>query len=326
MKTVTFGELLLRVTPCGFNRFGQTEDCELSFGGAEANVAVSLSVFGEDAAFVSRLPSHAIGQAGINSLRRYGVDTSGVVRGGERVGIYYYERGAGVRGGKVIYDRKGSSFCDAEDFDWETLLDGADWFHFTGITPALSATALHNAEAAVRTAKRKGITVSFDPNYRKNLWDKETASRVLESFTRDCDVLITNAGQAEDVYAIDASLSAEEIAETLARRYGLRCVAVTARKSYSASKNAFGATLYCDGTTARSRVREIEVVERIGGGDAFAAGLIYALKNGYSTERAVEFAVAASCLKHSGAGDYNLVSVEEVSALAEGEGNGAVQR
>lgn len=328
MKAVTFGELLLRLSPCGFSRFGQTERYDVSFGGAEANVAVSLSVLGENAAFVSKLPVHDIGQAGIDRLRAYGVDTSFIVRGGDRVGVYYYERGAGMRGGKVIYDRNGSSFADVteDEFDWEKILNGADWFHLTGITPALSESALRIAETAVKTAHKKGITVSFDPNYRKNLWDKESAARVIDSLTRYVDVLITNAGQAEDVYGLDGSLPAEEIAKRLADKYAIKWVALTQRISHSATKNEYGALLMCGGKAVRSRLREIEVVERIGGGDSFAAGLIYALGNGFTAERAVEFAVAAACLKHTIEGDYNLATAGEVLSLSEGEGNGAVQR
>lgn len=326
MKTVTFGELMLRLSPESYNRFVQADKFCVTFGGAEANVAADLAFWGERASFATKLPAHEIGRLAADSLRKCGVDTSAIVYGGERIGVYYTESGASQRGGKVIYDRKHSAFAEAEaeEFDWNRIFADASWLHVTGITPALSAKAAESAAAALKAAKKRGLTISFDPNYRSTLWNKEKAAPVLRGMTKYADVLITNVGQAADIYGL--AKASEETAKTLAGEYGCRYVALTDRKTHSAFRNDFSASLFSDGVLCRSRSYEMELVDRLGGGDAFAAGLIYALSKGFSSDRAAEFAAAAGALKHSVAGDYAFVSVEEIEALANGCGLGEVRR
>ena len=339
MRVVTFGELMLRLQPEGYKRFVQADRLESTFGGAEANVAVSLSNYGVDAAFVTKLPSHEIGQAAVDSLRKYGVDVSSIVRGGDRVGIYYCEKGASQRPSKVIYDRAGSAIAAArrEDFDWNKILDGAQWFHFTGITPALSDDLARITLEATRVAKEKGLTVSCDLNFRKKLWTKERANRVMEVICRNVDVLIANEEDAKDVFGIEAEntdiesgkLNAEgyiSVAKQLTDTFGCKAIAITLRESHSASDNDWSGMLYTDGKAYFSKKYAVHVVDRVGGGDSFGAGLIYGLGSGLSPQESIEFAAAASCLKHSIEGDYNLVSKEEVLALAKGNASGRVQR
>ena len=339
MRVLTFGELMLRLQPAGHQRFVQADSLEATFGGAEANVAVSLAGFGVDAAFVSKLPAHEIGQAALNSLRRYGVDTSLIVRGGERLGIYYCEKGASQRPSKVIYDRAGSAIATAreDEFDWDKLLEGADWFHFTGITPALSPELAAITLAAVKAARAKEIPVSCDLNFRKKLWSKERAGEVMGELCQYVDVLIANEEDAKDVFGIEAEGTDIEsgkldregyvsVARQLTDRFGFRAVAITLRESRSASDNDWSGMLYRKGKAFFSRKYSIHIVDRVGGGDSFGAGLIYSLMEGATGQDAIEFAVAASCLKHSIEGDYNLVSLEEVKALARGNGSGRVQR
>ena len=338
MKIVTFGELMLRLAPHGYLRFVQADDLEATYGGGEANVAVSLANFGMDTAFVTKLPEHEIGQAAVNSLRRFGVDTSRIVRGGERVGIYYLEKGASQRPSKVIYDRANSAFAlsDPNEYDWENILKGADWFHFTGITPALGDSVAKAAEDAVKTAKKLGLTVSCDLNYRKKLWTREKAGEVMARLMPYVDVCISNEEDAYDVFGIRAEGSDVvggklersgyvSVAEQLKKRFGFRAVAITLRTSISASDNLWAGLLY-DGEAHFSKEYRIHIVDRVGGGDSFGGGLIYAMMNGYDAQGAIEFAVAASCLKHSIEGDFNAVSVAEVKALAGGDGSGRVQR
>lgn len=338
-KIITFGEILLRLAPAGYCRFAQADSYGASFGGGEANVAVSLANYGMDAGFVTKLPAHEIGQAAVNSLRQFGVDTSGIVRGGERVGIYFLEKGASQRPSKVIYDRAHSAISEAEasEFDWQRILDGADWFHFTGITPALGDNVARMCLEACKTAKEKGIMVSCDLNYRKKLWSREKAGKVMDELCRYVDVCISNEEDAGDVFGIQSEgtkvtageLNKEgyrEVAEKLADRFGFQKVAVTLRTSLSANDNRWAAMLYEDGRCYFSKEYLMHIVDRVGGGDSFGGGLIYACLKGYAPQEAVEFAVAASCLKHSIEGDYNLVSVEEVKKLAEGDATGRVQR
>ncbi len=338
-KIITFGEVMLRLAPENYMRFVQSEIYEATFGGAEANVAVSLSNYGMHAAFVTKLPTHEIGQAAVNSLRKYGVDTSLIARGGDRVGIYYCERGASQRPSKVIYDRAGSSIACAksEDFDWETVFDGADWFHFTGITPALSEGMSEICLAAAKAAKARGITVSCDLNFRKKLWSRERAGEVMGEICKYVDFCIANEEDAKDVFGIEASetditsgkLNREgyiEVAEKLTARFGFRGVAITLRESISANDNNWSAMFYTDGKAYFSKKYAMHIVDRVGGGDSFGAGLIYATLAGRDPQGIIEFAVAASCLKHSISGDYNLVSVSEVETLAGGDASGRVQR
>lgn len=339
MKIVTFGELMLRLAPEGYLRFVQSDKLEATYGGAEANVAVSLANYGMDAAFVSKLPSHEIGQCAVNSLRKFGVDTSKIVRGGDRVGIYYCEKGASQRPSKVIYDRAGSSVACAkkEDFDWESILCGAGWFHFTGITPALSDNVAEITLDALKKCKEKGITVSCDLNYRKKLWSKEKAGKIMGELMNFVDYCIANEEDAKDVFGIEADNSDItggkldrngyiSVAKKLTDKFGFKGVAITLRESLSANDNNWSGMLYTDDAAYFSKKYSMHIVDRVGGGDSFGGGLIYSLTNGFDPQRAIEFAIAASCLKHSIEGDYNMVSLKEVETLAGGDASGRVQR
>lgn len=338
-RIVTFGEIMLRLAPEGYYRFSQADRYGATFGGGEANVAVSLAQFGMDACFVSRLPGHDIGQAAVNSLRRYGVDTSRIVRGGDRIGIYFLEKGAAQRPSKVIYDRANSSIATAkrEDFDWDAIFENASWFHFTGITPALGGYLPQICEDALRAAKAKNITVSCDLNYRKKLWTREEAKRVMGGLMEWVDVCIANEEDAKDVFGICAcdtdatrgTLNKDgyiSVAEQLTERFGFDKVAITLRTSLSASDNRWAGMIYSNEDASFSREYPVHIVDRVGGGDSFAAGLIYSLCSGKETEEALAFAVAASCLKHSIEGDFNLLSAAEAQFLANGDSSGRVQR
>lgn len=341
MKVVTFGELMLRLAPNGYLRFVQSNQLEATFGGAEANVAVSLANYGVDVDFVTKLPAHEIGQAAVNSVRQFGVNTQNIVRGGDRVGIYYCEKGASQRPSKVIYDRANSSIATAkaEDFDWDKIFEGADWFHFTGITPALNPEVAKICVEACKKAKEKGITISSDLNYRKKLWTKEQARATMTELCGYIDVCIANEEDAKDVFGIEAENTDIEsgklnregyisVARQLTEKFNFKYVAVTLRESISANDNNWSAMLY-NGKQDKayfSKKYAMHIVDRVGGGDSFGGGLIYALRSGYEEQKAIEFAVAASCLKHSVEGDYNMVSVAEVNALAGGNASGRVQR
>ncbi len=338
-KVVTFGELMLRLAPAGYLRFVQAESFGATYGGGEANVAVSLANFGLDARFVTCLPKHEIGQAAVNSLRKYGVDTSYITRTGQRVGIYYLEKGASQRPSKVIYDRAGSSIATAkqEDFDWDAIFEDVGWFHFTGITPALGDNVADICLTACKKAKERGITISCDLNFRKKLWTSEKAGQVMGQLCEYIDVCIANEEDADKVFGIRADdtdvtggkLNHEgyiQVAEKLTQRFGFKAVAITLRTSISANDNNWAAMLYTDGKAHFSKSYPVHIVDRVGGGDSFGGGLIYAYMMNYAPQDALEFAVAASCLKHSVEGDYNITSVEEVNALAGGDGSGRVQR
>ncbi len=339
MKIVTFGELMLRLAPEGYLRFVQSDKYEATFGGAEANVAVSLANYGLDAAFVSKLPDHEIGQCAINSLRKFGVDTSKIVRGGDRVGIYYCEKGASQRPSKVIYDRAFSSIACASksDFDWEKILSDVSWFHFTGITPALSDSVADITLEAVKKCKEKGITVSCDLNFRKKLWSKEKACNVMTSLMEYVDYCIANEEDAKDVFGIEADntdiISGKldrngyiSVAKKLTDKFRFKGVAITLRESLSANDNNWSGMLYTGNNAYFSKKYSMHIVDRVGGGDSFGGGLIYSLSNGYEPQKAIEFAIAASCLKHSIEGDYNMMSLKEVETLAGGDASGRVQR
>lgn len=338
-RVITFGEIMLRLAPEGYNRFLQVDKFGATYGGGEANVAVSLANYGYDAAFVTKLPGHEIGQAAVNSLRRYGVDTSLITRGGKRVGIYYLEKGASQRASKCIYDRAGSSIAEATpaDFDWDAIFEGADWFHFTGITPALGDNVVEICEQACKAAKAKGITISCDLNYRKNLWSREKAGEVMAKLCEYVDVCIANEEDAKDVFGIEAEntdiyggkLNHEgykSVAKQLADRFGFTKVAITLRTSISANDNDWAAMLFDGSEYYFSKTYHLRIVDRVGGGDSFGGGLIYATLANMQPQEALEFAVAASALKHSIEGDFNMVSVDEVSKLAGGDGSGRVQR
>lgn len=338
-KVVTFGELMLRLAPEGYYRFSQSEKFGATYGGGEANVAVSLANYGFDSSFISKLPTHDIGQAAVNSLRKYGVGTDKIVRGGERVGIYYLEKGASQRPSKVIYDRAYSAISMAKrsDFDWKTLLDGVEFFHFTGITPALGGEVPQICEDALKVCQEKGITVSCDLNYRKNLWTKAQAKETMTKLMPYVDVCIANEEDAADVFGIESEGTDvttgtvnhdgyKEVAKKLADTFGFKKVAITLRESISANDNNWAAMLYDGENYFFSKKYAVRIVDRVGGGDSFGGGLIYAILNDYAPQETIEFAVAASALKHTIEGDYNLVSVGEVKKLAGGDGSGRVQR
>ena len=339
MKVVTFGEIMLRLSPHGYLRFTQADEFEATYGGGEANVAVSLANYGLDAAFVTKLPTHNIGQAAVNDLRRYGVDTSHIVRGGERVGIYYLEKGASQRASQVIYDRAHSAIATAKrsDFDWEKIFDGVDWFHFTGITPALNDDVAAICLDAVKAAKEAGVKVSCDLNYRNKLWSKEKANEVMSGLMPYVDWIVANEEDAYDTFGIQAGDtdvtsgklehdSYVDVARQLHEKFGCEYISITLRESISASVNNWAGMLYHEGKAHFSQKYEINIVDRVGGGDSFGGGLIYSVLSGKSAQDAIEFAVAASCLKHTVQGDYNRVSVDEVLTLAGGDGSGRVQR
>jgi 2-dehydro-3-deoxygluconokinase len=340
VRVVTFGEIMLRLAPRGYDRFAQSGCFAATFGGGEANVAVSLANFGIDAAFVTKLPPHEIGQCAVNALRGYGVDTRFIARGGDRVGIYFLEKGASQRPSKVIYDRAYSSIAmaDASDFDWSGILDGVDWFHFTGITPALGDNVAAICLEAVKEAKKRSVKVSCDLNYRNKLWSKQKAGGVMTALCEYVDICIANEEDASDVFGIKAENTDVtkgevrhdayiEVAKKLASRFGFEKTAISLRTSISANDNKWAAMFYeIDGDSYFSKSYDVHIVDRVGGGDSFAAGLIYSALNNYSPQKALDFAVAASCLKHSIEGDFNLVTVDEVSKLAGGDASGRVQR
>ena len=339
MKIVCFGELMLRLTPNGYYRFFQNDQMQATFGGGEANVAVSLANYGMDSVYVTKLPKHAIGQAAIDSLRYFGIDTTKIVRGGDRVGIYFLEKGASQRGSVCIYDRAHSAIAEAcrSDFDWNAIFEGADWFHFTGITPALGQNVADICLDAYKAAKAHGVKISCDLNYRGKLWTREQARKTMTELCEYVDVCISNEEDAKDVFGIEAEGSDiyggklnhdgyRSVAKQLADRFGFEKVAITLRSSISANDNDWAGMLY-DGTDCYfSKSYHLHIVDRVGGGDSFGGGLIYSLLNGKTSQQAIEFAVAASALKHSVEGDYNRVSVSEVEKLAGGDASGRVQR
>ena len=338
-KVVTFGELMLRLQPYDYLRFVQADSFEATFGGGEANVAVSLANYGFDAHYVTKLPKHAIGQMAVNSLRKYGVNTCDITRGGDRVGIYFLEKGASQRGSVCIYDRAHSAIAEAksEDFDWDNIFDGAEWFHFTGITPALGGDLVEICKQACVAAKAHGVKISCDLNYRGKLWTRDQARAAMTELCKYVDVCISNEEDAKDVFGIEAEgtdiyggkLNHEgykSVAKQLADKFGFEKVAITLRTSISASDNDWAGMLYDGENYCFSKSYHLHIVDRVGGGDSFGGGLIYALLNGKTTQQAIEFAVAASALKHSVEGDYNRVSVSEVEKLAGGDGSGRVQR
>jgi 2-dehydro-3-deoxygluconokinase len=338
-KVVTMGEIMLRLSPPNNLRFVQTDSFDVVWGGGEANVAVSLANYGLDAYFVTKLPEHEIGQAAVNSLRRYGVNTDYIARGGDRVGIYYAETGASVRASKVIYDRARSAIAEADvsDFDFDEIFKDADWFHWSGITPAISDKATELTEAALIAAKKHGVTVSVDLNYRKKLWTPEKARKVMTHLMQYVDVCIGNEEDADitlgfkpgksDVTTGELDLEGyKDIFKQMKDKFGFKYVGSTLRESYSASDNGWSAMIYDGNEYYRSKVYKLHIVDRVGGGDSFAAGLIYGLVTGKPVGEALEFAVAASSLKHTIYGDYNLVSIAEVENLAGGDASGRVQR
>ena len=330
---------MLRLMPEDGHRLLQNDRLEATFGGGEANVSVSLANFGLDTAYVTALPKNDVGQAAINAMRYFGVDTSKILRQGERMGVYYVEKGQAQRPSKVTYDRKYSAISMAarEDFNWDEIFEGATWFHFTGITPALSQALREACMDACKAAKARGITVSCDLNYRKNLWSTQEAYDTMTKLMPYVDVCIANEEDAEKVLGISAKdtdvstgkLSKEGykgVAEEICQKYGCKTVAITLRSSISANDNDWAAMLYTGGAFYFSKTYHIHLWDRVGGGDSFGAGLIYAASQGYEPQQCIEFAVAASCLKQTIQGDFNRVSVAEVENLMKGDGSGRVQR
>jgi len=339
MKVVTLGEIMLRLSPAGCSRFVEVDAFNVIWGGGEANVAVSCANYGLDAYFVSKLPKHEIGQAALNSLRRYGVKTDFIARGGDRVGIYYCETGASMRPSKVIYDRANSAIAEADpaDFDFDAIMEGADWFHWSGITPAISDKAAELTRLACEAAKRHGVTVSVDLNFRKKLWTSEKAQSIMRPLMQYVDVCIGNEEDAElclgfkpeaDVEGGETNAEGYKgIFKAMAKEFGFKYVASTLRESFSATFNGWKAMIYNGEEFYESKRYEINpIIDRVGGGDSFSGGLIYGLLTMPTQGEALEFAVAASALKQTIPGDFNLASVDEVKALAGGSANGRVQR
>ncbi len=341
-KVVTLGEIMMRLSTPGYERFVQSQRFDVTYGGGEANVAVSLANYGLDSYFVSKLPKHEIGQAAYNHLRRFGVKTDYIIRGGDRIGIYFLETGASQRASKVIYDRDNSSVStiNEDELDWDNIFKDCKWFHWTGITPAIgksSQAVIHNA---CKAAKEKDITVSCDLNFRNKMWSEKEAQKIMIPLMEYVNVCIANEEDAEKSLGIKARntsvLEAElnesgycELAESLKTKYSFDTVAVTLRESFSASRNGWSAILVDDRECKkpyRSKKYDIQIVDRVGGGDAFAGGLIYGLISKRDSKEALENAVAASCLKQTISGDFNLISFEEVEKLSKGDASGRVDR
>lgn len=337
---VTFGEIMLRLSTPGFSRFLQAGSFDVNYGGGEANVAASLAQFGLDASYVTRVPKNEIGEAALKTLRGYGVNTEYVLRGGDRLGIYFLESGASQRPSKVIYDRAGAAIAEIKTgmVDWSKVFEGKTWFHITGITPALSPSAAEASIEAVQAAKKAGLTVSCDLNYRKKLWTTEQAGATMSKVMAYVDVAIANEEDCHMVFGIHAEGSDveaglidahkyQEVASKMMQRFpNLKKVAITLRESLSASDNNWSAVLYDGKSFIQSRRYAIRIVDRVGGGDSFGAGLIFGMASGRSDVDSLEFAVAASCIKHTIPGDINVCTAAEVDALINEGGSGRVQR
>ena len=341
MGIVTFGEILLRLAPLGYKKLFQDNFLESSFCGAEANVAVSLANYGVKCKFISKVPDNEIGQAAINSMRYFGVDTSMIKKSGNRIGLYYLEKGAGQRSSKVIYDRKNSSIATSkkEEFNWKKIFENCEWFHFSGINPALSEELYEICLEACKIAREKKIIISCDINYRNKLWSKDEANKKMCELMKYVDVCIGNEKDAEDVFkfkhietiTFDEKINKEgykKISKEIAEEFGCKYVAFTLRKSFSASRNNWSGMIYSKEKDKHyfSKDYDINIVDRVGSGDSFSAGLIYGLSRKFSEQKSLDFAVAASCLKHSQEGDYNRVTLEEVYSLMDGNISGRIKR
>ena len=338
-KVVTLGEIMLRLSTPGFQRFVQSDSFDVTYGGGEANVAAAVTNYGLNGVFVSKVPDNAIGQSAINHLRRYGVDTQYVARGGKRLGIYFLETGASARASQVIYDRADASIAEvnASEFDWDAIFEGADWFHTTGITPALSDAAAALTLAALKAAKAKGITTSIDLNYRKKLWSKEKAKEVMTELCKYVDVCIGNEEDAEttlgfksegtDITKGELNLDGyKSVFQQMKEKFGFKYIASTLRESHSASDNGWSALVYDGAEFYHTKQYEVRIVDRVGSGDSFASGFIYGLVTGQPFGEAAEFGVAASALKHTIPGDLNHATLSEVMTLVKGDASGRVQR
>lgn len=337
-KVVTMGEIMLRLSTPGYERFVQSDNFDVCYGGGEANVAVSLANYGHESYFVTKLPTHEIGESAVNALRQFGVHTDYIARGGERVGIYFLETGASMRPSKVIYDRAHSSISEAvvEDFDFDKVFEGATWFHWTGITPALGKKSQEVLKAALIAAKKHGVTVSVDLNYRKKLWTPDEAKACMSDLMQYVDVCIGNEEDAEKCLGFKAGSDVtsgklelggyEEVFRKMKEAYGFKYIATSLRESFSASDNGWSALAFDGNEFYRSRRYEVRIVDRVGGGDSFSGGFIHGLLKYGDYKKALEFAVAASALKHTIPGDFNHVSEKEVETLMNGDASGRVQR
>lgn len=338
-KVITFGEIMLRLSTPVYRRLIQTDSFDVTYGGGEANVSISLANFGLDCYYVTKLPNNSIGDAALNHLRRFGVRTDYITRGGKRLGVYFLEAGASQRPSKVIYDRAHSAISEAQidDFNWDGIFQDACWFHFTGITPAISDSAAELTLKAVKKAKENNLKVSCDLNYRGKLWSTKKANQTMTPLMDYVDIAIGNEEDAEKIFSIKAPKSEitagklneagyRVVAQELSKKFNLEIVAITLRESYSASDNGWSAMAYDRKNYYNSTKYKIHIVDRVGGGDAFAGGLIYSLIKGKELAEALEFGVAASCLKHTIPGDFNLFNEGEVRLLQEGNISGRVQR
>ncbi|MDO5450582.1 MAG: sugar kinase [Akkermansia sp.] len=338
-KVVTFGEIMLRLSPPGFYRLGQTGQLDATYGGSEANVAVSLANFGIESSFVTRLPRHAVGHAAVQNLQRYAVCTRHCVTGEGRMGIYFLEKGIGERSSVCIYDRNDTAIQQAarDDFDWDAIFQDATWFHFSGITPALGKNLQQICQDACAAAKKAGLLISCDLNYRAKLWSRQEACEALTQLCQYVDICICNEEDAKNVFGIAASgTSVEdaqinkaayvEVAQELVRRFNFQKVAFSLRTSHSASDNDWAGLLYSKGHCCISKTHHVRIADRVGAGDSFAAGLIYSIIAGKNQQETIDFATAASALKHTIEGDFNLVSVNEVERIAAGSSSGRIQR
>jgi 2-dehydro-3-deoxygluconokinase len=338
-KALCFGEIMLRLNPEGYLRFNQANNFMVSYAGGEANVAVSLANFGVNTSFLTKLPDNDIAKSALRALRANNVDVSQIVYGGERVGVYYLEKGASQRPSKVLYDRKYSSISQAnrEDFNWDMVFKGVDWFHFTGITPPLGSHTAQICMDAVKAAKERGIVVSCDLNYRRALWTPQEAQNIMTRLLSYVNICIMNEEDAEKMLGVitdNTNVSKGQLdtagyvetARKIVEAYGCDTVAITLRRSFSANDNIWSGMLYQNGTTYFSKDYQIHIVDRVGGGDAFAGGLIYSLMRGYKPQIAIDFAVAASCLKHTIEYDFNHVTVREVEELMDGDTTGRIKR
>lgn len=328
-KIVCFGEIMMRLNPLNKERFIQADNFAISYSGAEANVCASLANYFEDSSqiyFVSKVPANELGKSSIKTLRSQNINTEYVVQGGQRLGLYFLEEGASQRPSKVIYDRKNSSFAESSisDYDWDKIFEDCSWFHFSGITPALSENLAEICKMACKKAKEKNIKISCDLNYRKKLWTTEKANSVMSELFEFVDVCIANEEDVQNVFGLQGSY--EELAQKIIQKFSCKLVAFTLRESFSADKNIWSSLLFSKTESFKSEKYEIQIVDRVGAGDSFSGALIYALLNDYSNQNSLEFATAASCLKHSIHGDFNQVTVDEVLSLMNGNANGRIQR
>lgn len=338
-KIVCFGEIMMRLNPENSLRFVQANNFEISYSGSEANVCVSLANYDAQVSFVSKVPENPLGQSAINELRKYGVDTQYVIQGGNRLGLYFLEKGVSQRASKVIYDRKNSSFSESQsnDYDWDKIFSDANWFHFSGITPAVSKNVAEICLTACKKAKEKGITVSCDLNYRKTLWDKTQANSVMSDLFQYVDVCIANEEDIQNVFGLSAEKTDveqgkldisnyEDLAKQIINKFNCKYVAFTLRKSFSASNNDWSGMIISKDSTYKAKDYSINIVDRVGAGDSFSGMLIYAMTKGYSMQDSIEYATAASCLKQTIQNDFNHTLLSEVESLVKGNSAGRIMR